>query len=110
MSTKFDAIEFPLFGLKDKPYKISYLGTAITISKFKYGKVSILDDVSLEGNYAQRLLQLDTLHPQTRIIFDFTFLSLQQLIKSIDNIKFNTGENTLTFKLMKDFSNLVNSY
>ena len=31
-------------------------------------------------------------------------------IKSIDNIKFNTGENTLTFKLMKDFSNLVNSY
>lgn len=30
-------------------------------------------------------------------------------IKSIDNIKFNTGENTLTFKLMKNFSNLVNS-
>ncbi len=87
MNTKFDDIDFPFFGLKDKPYKIAYLGTAVTISRFKYGKVSILDDISLEGNYSERLLKLDTIHPQTRIIFDFTFLSLPQLIKSIDDVK-----------------------
>ena len=30
-------------------------------------------------------------------------------IRSIDNIKFSTGENTKTFKLMNDFTDLVNS-
>ena len=31
-------------------------------------------------------------------------------IRSIDNIKFSTGENTKTFKLMNDFTDLVNSF
>jgi hypothetical protein len=101
MSTKFDNIEFPFFGLKDRPYKISYLGTSVTISKFKYGKVSILDDISLEGNYSERLLQLDTLHPQTRIVFDFTFLSMQQLIKSSDKVKWGLDAQGRSFKLNK---------
>ncbi len=30
-------------------------------------------------------------------------------IKSIDNVIFNTGERTTTFKLMQDFSNMVNN-
>ena len=30
-------------------------------------------------------------------------------IKSIDNINYNTGKNTTSFKLMNDFTNLVNS-
>jgi branched-chain amino acid aminotransferase len=30
-------------------------------------------------------------------------------IRSIDNVKFNTGENTTTFKFMSDFSALVNN-
>ena len=30
-------------------------------------------------------------------------------IKSIDNVIFNTGESTTTFKLMQDFSNMVNN-
>ena len=28
-------------------------------------------------------------------------------IKSIDNLKFNTGDDTTTFKFMKDYRNLV---
>ena len=30
-------------------------------------------------------------------------------IRSIDDIKFTTGDNSTTFKFMQDFSNLVNS-
>ena len=30
-------------------------------------------------------------------------------ISSIDSFKFSTGENTMTFKLMNDFTNFVNS-
>ena len=30
-------------------------------------------------------------------------------IRSIDNVDFNTGESTTTFKLMQDFSNMVNN-
>ena len=30
-------------------------------------------------------------------------------IKSIDNISYNTGKNTISFKLMNDFTDLVNS-
>ena len=30
-------------------------------------------------------------------------------IKSIDEISYNVGENTISFELMNDFTNLVNS-
>ena len=66
MSTKFDEIKFPFFGLKNKPFKISFYNSSVTLTKFKYGKVYILDDVSLLGkNYSERLLELDTIHPNS---------------------------------------------
>ena len=98
MPTKFDGIEFPFFGLKNKPHQISFsIQGQRVITKFKNGKVYILDDPQLEGNnYSERLLKLDIAYPQTRIIFDFTFTSLRQLIKSIDRVKWgldSTGKN-----------------
>ena len=100
MSTKFDEIKFPFFGLKNKPFKISFYNSSVTLTKFKYGKVYILDDVSLLGkNYSERLLELDTIHPQTRIVFDFTFTSLSQLIKSIDKVKWGLDSDGKNFNL-----------
>jgi len=100
MNTKFDDIKFPFFGLKNKPYKISFSNSSVILTKFKYGKVYILDDISLLGkNYAERLLELDTTHPQTRIIFDFTFISLSHLIKSIDKIKWGLDSEGKSFNL-----------
>jgi len=100
MTTKFDGIKFPLFGLKNKPHKISFSNTSIILTKFKYGKTYILDDVSLVGKkYSERLLELDATHPQTRIVFDATFTSLSQLIKSIDKIKWGLDSDGKSFNL-----------
>ena len=37
------------------------------------------------------------------------FYSMAYMVRSIDDIKFTTGDNSTTFKFMQDFSNLVNS-
>ena len=100
MSTKFDEIKFPFFGLKNKPFKISFSNHSVTLTKFKYGRTSILDDVTLNSKkYSERLLKLDSLHPQTRIIFDYTFTSLSQLIKSIDKVKWGLDADGKSFNL-----------
>jgi len=101
MPTKFDDIEFPFFGLKNKPHQISFsLQGQRVLTKFKYGKIYILDDPKLEGNnYSERLLKLDAVYPQTRIVFDFTFTSLRQLIKSIDQVKWGLDSAGKDFNL-----------
>jgi len=102
VSTKFDGIKFPFFGLKTKPYKISFSKSCAIITKFKYGKMYILDDVSLlEKTYSERLLKLDTSHPQTRIVFDYTFTSLSQLIKSINKINWGLDSSGKSFNLRR---------
>lgn len=75
---KFTNIAYPLFALKQKPYKIIYdLDTILcepsSISTTRY----LLDDKKLSGDYFSRLLQLEH-----RMSFDLTCRNLQDLIFS----------------------------
>lgn len=105
MTTKFTGIHFPFFGLKVKPYNIEYHVTGhITLTKFKDGKVYLLDDVKLDSSsYSERLLRLDSQHSQTRLVFDFTFNNLRQLIKSADKVKWGLDSRGQVFNLSKKF-------
>lgn len=72
---KYKGINFPLFTLSNKPYKIEYTIDKIYIYKNINNHRELLDDKNLKGNYFERLLQLER-----RITFDFTCRSLQDLV------------------------------
>lgn len=72
---KYKGITFPLFALSKEPYKIEYTLDKAYIFKTHNSHKELLDDKSLEGNYFDRLLQIDK-----RILFDFTCTSLQDLV------------------------------
>jgi hypothetical protein len=71
----FELIHYPFFGLKEKPFKISYSLNKIYLNKNSHSHKETVDDKSLEGDYFARLLQLDK-----RIQFDYTCKNLAQLI------------------------------
>jgi|LULY01.1.fsa_nt_gb hypothetical protein len=104
MNTKFSCIRFPFFGLKTKPYRIHYdtKNSQIKVTKVKNGKIYVLDGFNLNDNtYPERLLNLDKMHPQSRIVFDFTFSRLSQLIKSIDKVKWGVDSEGSHINLSK---------
>ena len=77
MKSKFANINFPLFGLRRKPNNVKYLYDKLYIQKGGSNLWKIADDLSLEGEYLDRLSQLDLSH---RLIFEMTALNLQQLL------------------------------
>ncbi len=71
----FKNITYPLFGLYNKPYNISFTLEKIYINRNKDSHKETVDDKSLQGDYFARLLQLEK-----RVDFDCTCKDLQQLI------------------------------
>jgi len=72
---KFHNISYPLFALKQKPYKITYELDKILCTPTAYSGRYLIDDKNLAGDYFARLIQLDK-----RISFDYTCRNLQDLI------------------------------
>jgi hypothetical protein len=72
---KFNNINFPIFTLKCKPYKILYDLHKITCIMKPEGHIQTIDDKRLSGDYFSRLLQLDA-----RVSFDYTCRNVQDLI------------------------------
>lgn len=72
---KYKGINFPLFALKQAPYQLEFtldkIYTKLSINSHK----QLVDDKNLQGNYFERLLQMDK-----RIDYDFTCTSLQDLV------------------------------
>lgn len=71
----FKTIKYPFFGLKEKPFKLSYSLDKIYLNKSSFSHKETVDDKSLGGDYFARLLQLDK-----RVHFDCTCKNLSQLI------------------------------
>lgn len=76
-TSKFNGINFPLFALKQKPYKILYDIHKIYVVKYKDSHKETIDDKNLNGDYFARLLQLEN-----RVNFDYTCRNLQDIIYS----------------------------
>ena len=90
--TKFDGIVYPFFGLKEKPYAISYDLTRIYVVRHKDSHRETVDDKSLQGDYFARLAQLNK-----RLKFDATCKDIQQLI--ISQIKWGMDATAKPFDL-----------
>jgi hypothetical protein len=90
--TKFDGIVYPFFGLKEKPYAISYDLTRIYVVRRKDSHRETVDDKSLQGDYFARLAQLNK-----RLKFDATCKDIQQLI--ISQIKWGMDATAKPFDL-----------
>jgi len=90
--SKFDGITYPFFGLKLKPYNISYDVNKIYVVKQKDSHVQTVDDKSLQGNYFARLLQLEH-----RLQFDYTCRNLQDLI--FNKVKWGIDAHAIPFDL-----------
>lgn len=74
---KFHNIAYPIFTLKNKPFKVIYETSKIYCIINPNNHKQTVDDKSLTGDYFARLLQLEQ-----RIKFDFTCKNLQELIFS----------------------------
>lgn len=72
---KYKDIAFPVFALKQKPYKVIYDLTKISCIMKPDGHLQLVDDKSLAGDYFARLVQL-----KTRLTFDYTCRNVQDLI------------------------------
>lgn len=94
MISKYDHINFPLFGFKDKPSEIKLGLSTIQIRKNPQTHLETLDDKKLSGTYFERLLQL-----KTRAVFDVTCTNIQDCLLS--NVKW--GVDCLGY--MHDLSN-----
>lgn len=73
--SKFKGICFPLFALKNKPYKVLYDRNKIYAVKHLESHKETVDDKSLSGDYFYRLIQLEN-----RLKFDYTCKNLQDVI------------------------------
>lgn len=73
--SKFKGISFPLFALKQKPYKVLYDLDKIYIIKHPDSHKETVDDKKLAGDYFSRLIQLEN-----RLKFDYTCKDLQDVI------------------------------
>ena len=78
--SKFNNINYPIFGLSKKPHEIVYTIDKIYLKKVKNSHLETIDDKSISGDYFSRLLALDN-----RLKFDYTCRNLQDII--ISNIK-----------------------
>lgn len=72
---KFNNIAYPIFALKNKPYKIGYGTNKIYCLTSPTSHQQTIDDKSLAGDYFARLLQLEN-----RLTFDYTCKNLQDLV------------------------------
>lgn len=72
---KFYDIAYPIFTLKNKPFKIIYDTTKIYCINTPGNSKCTVDDKSLPGDYFARLLQLEH-----RVVFDYTCKNLQDLL------------------------------
>lgn len=72
---KFHNISYPLFALKQKPYKIIYELDKILCMPAAYSSRQLLDDKNLPGDYFARLIKLEN-----RVNFHYTCRNLQDLI------------------------------
>ena len=70
-------INYPIFTLRKKPYKILYTKSKILVKREKSSHLETLDDKDYGGDYFMRLIQIDK-----RIKFDYTCGGLQDLILS----------------------------
>lgn len=75
--SKLSQLNFPIFGRKEKPYKIMYSTSKITCYTEKNGHVNTVDDISIPGDYFNRLL-----HIEPRLKFDVTCRHVQDIISS----------------------------
>lgn len=75
MISKFDNINFPMFGFKNKPYEVKLDLNTIKIRKDPLGHLQTLDDKRFEGVYFERLLQLNT-----RAMFELTCRNIQDCL------------------------------
>ena len=73
--SKFSNISYPIFALKQKPYKIGYDLDKIWCMPTADSHRQTLDDKTVSGDYFARLLQIEN-----RITFDYTCKNLQDLI------------------------------
>lgn len=92
--SKFDGINFPLFALKNKPYKILYDISKIYVIKYENNHKETLDDKSLSGDYFARLLQLES-----RVSFDYTCRNMQDIIYTLP--KWGIDSNAKPFDFTK---------
>lgn len=76
-SNKFSSIVYPFFGIKQKPYTVSYDLTKIQLKRTYTGHFETVDDKTLKGDYFARLAQMEQ-----RLKFDFTCKDLQEVIYS----------------------------
>lgn len=72
---KFTDISYPIFTLRNKPFKIMYDTHKIYCMPTNTSHRHTVDDKSLAGDYFGRLLQLEK-----RLAFDYTCKNLQDLI------------------------------
>ena len=70
-------INYPIFTLRKKPYKILYTKSKILVKREKSSHLETLDDKDYGGDYFMRLIQIDK-----RIKFDYTCGGLQDLMLS----------------------------
>lgn len=73
--SKFKGITFPLFALKNKPYKMLYGIDKMYIIKHEGSHKETLDDKRISGDYFSRLLKLEN-----RVTFDYTCKNIQDII------------------------------
>lgn len=75
--SKFIGINYPLFALKKKPFKLVYSIDSIYAIKSEGNILETVDNKNLSGDYFSRLLQM-----VNRINFDYTCKNLQDVIYS----------------------------
>lgn len=98
MSSKFYNIEFPFFGLKEKPFDIQYTFAGIKIQKTEIDNYIDVDIVSLTGkNYIDRLTILKAKDYENTTNFDITARDMEELIHS--NCRWGVDSNCNIFDL-----------
>ena len=80
MKNSYGSIQFPLFGLKKKPFSIQYTRNGITIQVTDMDDPVPLDVKDFErGGYLDRLVELRKYTPEP-LLFDFTARSVEELL------------------------------
>ena len=76
MTSKFIGISYPFFGLKKKPYKVSFTDSKVLIEKTKGSHTETVDDRDRGGNdYFARLVAMPV-----RLEYDMTCANLQDVL------------------------------
>ena len=80
--SKFKGINFPFFGLKEKPYDIKFSLNNIEIKiSSTDNQWKVVDDKSLRGNYFFRNVQMLG-KKYTKVTFDYTCRDIKEIINS----------------------------